>query len=135
MLFCILPPGGLHAACLSDYPLPLSLRRPPFQETPHTDLKPPSINLFWKPQDWLRSTLIHCNAQRYRLRTAGRNFLTYLLRSAFHYYGSIGVIRKPLMAVFQGMIRCCPLDRKPLRPLLPQTRALQATTFSVGVAC
>ncbi|CAB1104889.1 unnamed protein product [Ectocarpus sp. CCAP 1310/34] len=57
-------------------------------------------------QDWLRSTLVHCNAQRYRLRTAGRNFLTYLLRSAFHYYGSIGVVRKPLMAVFQGMISC-----------------------------
>lgn len=57
-------------------------------------------------QDWLRSTLIHCNAQRYRLRTAGRNFLTYLLRSAFHYYGSIAVVRQPLMAVFQGMIRC-----------------------------
>ncbi|CAM9251564.1 unnamed protein product [Ascophyllum nodosum] len=57
-------------------------------------------------QDWLRRTLIHCNAQRYRLRTAGRNFLTYLLRSAFHYYGSIGVVRKPLMAVFQGMISC-----------------------------
>ncbi|CAN0055320.1 unnamed protein product [Pylaiella littoralis] len=57
-------------------------------------------------QDWLRSTLIYCNAQRYRLRTAGRNFLTYLLRSAFHYFGSIGVVRQPLMAVFQGMISC-----------------------------
>ncbi|CAN0559513.1 unnamed protein product, partial [Ectocarpus sp. 12 AP-2014] len=64
---------------------------------------PPSpITLAGPPpsrQDWLRSTLVHCNAQRYRLRTAGRNFLTYLLRSAFHYYGSIGVVRKPLMAV------------------------------------
>ena len=29
----------------------------------------------------------------------------YLLRSAFHYYGSIAVVRQPLMAVFQGMIR------------------------------
>ncbi|CAN0358405.1 unnamed protein product, partial [Discosporangium mesarthrocarpum] len=55
-------------------------------------------------QDWLRRGLIHANAQRYRLRTAGRNFLTFLLRTTFHSYGSIGIVRTPLLAVFQEMI-------------------------------
>ncbi|CAM9401011.1 unnamed protein product [Chrysoparadoxa australica] len=65
--------------------------------------------------DWVRVMLVHCNAQQYLPRITARNFLTFLLRSTFYYYGSIGSVRLRVLGVFQGLLSLISgeLDKEP----------------------
>lgn len=51
-------------------------------------------------QDWLRCTVQHCNARRPRLRQSAGDFLLYLMRSTFHFTGSITQVTQPLLGVY-----------------------------------
>jgi hypothetical protein len=55
-------------------------------------------------QEWLEVVLVHCNATEPRLRCGARALFSYLLRSTHHYFGSIDVVRVPVLAIFQGLI-------------------------------